>query len=214
MIKNILALSLFIPIIFGIIVAPRVHSKWWLARRMYQHVDTVCGAKAFEKEYAATMRNTWGENRLTRWLWPHPELAGAMARPHWWRRRLYVQLGYQAKPWPMPYFKRDIVLVTITYTSEADHNDKTLFPKIESAAARGLSQPWHEDLFEHDRRSYPYTGGLTDHRPERDQVSLLVAEPLVLPRRVSAAEALNGRVDTLPDAQDAQLAKGDANMGQ
>jgi hypothetical protein len=198
-IAGIFFLLLAVAAIFVVVSASRIHSKWWLARRMYMHVDEAIGAKAFEREYAATMRHLWGENNgWVRWMWPHPELSGTMARPHWWRRRLYVQIGYVDKPWPQPYFKKDIVLVTLTYTSEANPNNKNynFFVVVEQKVAQALSLAWTEDIFEHNVREYPHTGGLTDHRPARDQVSLIVAEPLRLSSKVSGADLLNGRVDT------------------
>lgn len=196
-----------VAILFIAVAYPRVHSKWWLARRMYQHVDDHIGAKAFEREYAVTMRNVWGkykdekgvtrERSLAVWLWPHPELSGTMARPHWWRRAQYVQLGFAEKPWPMPYFKKDITHVTIMWTSETRVNrSQDWFVILEQQVAQALSLPYTEDLFVHNRTDFPYSNGLEDHRPERDQVTLELAERVELPRQISAADALNGRLDT------------------
>jgi hypothetical protein len=207
-IAGIFFLLVSVAAIFAVVSGSRIHSKWWLARRMYMHVDEVIGAKAFEREYAATMRHMWGKYKdkngvereagWAKWFWPSPELSGTMARPHWWRRRQYVQIGYVDKPWPQPFFKKDIVLVTLTYTSEANPNNKNynFFVVVEQKVAQALSLPWTEDTFEHNAREYPHTGGLTDHRPARDQVSLIVAEPLRLSSKVSGADLLNGRVDT------------------
>lgn len=197
MIKSILLLLLVAGCVAVWTFSRQAFSKWWLNRRVYLHVDSACGAKIFEAEYAKTMRNTWQGFPLVpaTWLWPHPELSGVMARPHWWRRKIYVTLGFVDKPPLVPYRKEDIVQVDVTYTSEADHNDSVLFPKIERAVARALSLPWHEDLFVRDSKTWPHTGGLVDHRPDRDQVSLIVAERERLPRTVTAREALNGRAE-------------------
>lgn len=189
----------FAGILFALIALPRVHSKWWIGRDIYLFIDEDSGAKKWEAEYAKSKRALWGENWFTQWLWPHPELSGIMARPHWWRRRYYLQIAFTEKPFPIPYFKKDIaqnsIPITITYTSEANRDDKKLFPTLELDVARAISQPWHEDLFKHDKKLYPYTGGLYDHRPDRNQVTLEVAEPLRLPARVSAEDELNGHLN-------------------
>jgi len=173
---------------------------------MYQHLDEHLGAKRFEAEYAATMRNLWGkytderginrERGWARWMWPHPELSGTMARPHWWRRQQYVQLSYIEKPWPEPYFKKDIRLITVTWTSEAGVNRTPAWWVIlEQQVAQALSLPWTEDLFVHDRKDFPHSNGLEDHRPERDQVTLELADQVSLPAKVNASDVLNGRLE-------------------
>lgn len=190
-------LILFVTFLFSLIAYSRIHSKWWLARRMYQHVDDCCGAKRFEAEYAVTQRHFWGPDKdWVRWMWPHPELSGTMVRPHWWRRRQYVQLGYANKPWPQPYFKKDISLITIMWTSETGVNrSPAWFTILEQQVAQALSLPWTEDVFTHNRKEFPHANGLEDHRPERDQVTLVLADPMSLPARVSATDALNGRLE-------------------
>lgn len=206
LVGSIILLVLSVAFLFGIIAYPRMHSKWWLARRMYQHVDDHIGAKRFEAEYAKTMRNLWGtytdERGIRRekgwaiWLWPHPELSGTMARPHWWRRTQYVQLGYRKRRWPEPYFKKDIYLVTIMWTSETRVNrSQDWFVILEQQVAQALSLPYTEDLFTHDTKQFPYSIGLEDHRPERDQITLMLADSVSLPARVNASDAINGRLE-------------------
>jgi hypothetical protein len=172
-------------ILFALVAIPRIHSKWWIGRDIYLFIDEDSGAKKWEAEYAKSKRALWGESWLTQWLWPHPELSGIMARPHWWRRRYYLQIEFIEKPWPVPYFKKDITRITLTYTSEADRDDATLFLKLEKDLARAITQPWHENLFK-----------LHDHRPDRLQMTFEVIPSVRLPARVSAEDMLNGRATT------------------
>jgi len=179
-------LTLLIALGIGTWIATRqASSKWWLNLRMYQHIDEkdATGAKKFEAEHAKRMCEKWGWIvPLDELWWPHPDLAGIMATPHSWRRKLYVGLGFkEEKPWGKPYRKEDIRLITVTWTSEANHDDATMFLAIERGVARALSIPWHEHLFER-----------VDHRPDRDQVSLIVADRPELPEP-DAAAILNGR---------------------
>lgn len=177
-------LTLLIALGIGIWIASRqAFSKWWLNLRMFKHIDDAAGIKRFEAEYAKRMRDRWGWiHPAPEWWWPHPDLAGVMSTPHAWRRKLYVWLGFkEEKPWLEPYRKEDIHLVTITWTSEADHDDAKMFLAIEKGVARALSIPWHEHLFER-----------VDHRPDRDQVSLIVVDRPELPEP-DAAAILNGR---------------------
>lgn len=202
LIGALFVLILSVAFLFGVIAYPRIHSKWWLNRRMYQHVDDHLGAKAFEREYSTTQRNFWGPDKdWVRWLWPHPELSGTMSRPHWWRRKQYVQLGFVEKPWPQPYFKKDIFLITLMWTSETRVNrSQDWFVILEQQVAQALSIPFSEDLFKHERTNFPHSNGLEDHRPERDQVTLTLADPMSLPNKVSAADAINGRANK-PDGR-------------
>jgi hypothetical protein len=206
MLKTLFVLLFTVGLLFAIVAAPRIYSKWWLVKRIYFHVDEVIGARRFESDHATTQRTNWGwlyGEELAAWLWPLPKLSGAVVLPRWWRRRIYVKLGLAEKPWPQPYFKVDVLFVTIQWTSEANiHDDPEIrrepfWRRVEKKIAQALSLNWYQDLFEH-----PIIGHEErDHRPERDEFTFVLAEVNHTQKRIKAAEEVRVEQADTSDTQ-------------
>jgi hypothetical protein len=207
MLESLFALLFMVGLLFAIVTAPRFHSKRWLTKRIYYHVDEVIGARRFESDHATTQRTNWGwfwGDELAAWLWPLPKLSGAVVMPRWWRRNIYVKLGLAEKPWPQPYYKTDIEFVTLAYTSEVPVNDPDFITDVEcgkkpnkGGLAQALSLIWHEDLFEHPIIGNP----LYDHRPERDEFTFVLAEVNHTQKRIKAAEEVRVEQADTSDTQ-------------